>query len=124
MKSHISPIAVAISAALLCAAQPALAGEFRTTNQPIDGQYIVVLKPQAASLAGESSQAARVPDAAKSIAAQYRANLIRSYDRVLRGFVVKADDKTLSALLADPRVAYVHVRSARNNCFQCRIDRV
>jgi Protein of unknown function (DUF1203) len=26
-------------------------------------------------------------------------------------------------LLADPRVAYVHVRSARNNCFQCRIDR-
>ncbi len=27
------------------------------------------------------------------------------------------------ALFADPRVAYVHVRSARNNCFQVRIDR-
>lgn len=27
-----------------------------------------------------------------------------------------------AALLADPRVAYVHVRSARNNCFQLRID--
>jgi hypothetical protein len=27
------------------------------------------------------------------------------------------------ALFSDPRVAYVHVRSARNNCFQCRIDR-
>jgi Protein of unknown function (DUF1203) len=27
-------------------------------------------------------------------------------------------------LLADDRVAYVHVRSARNNCFQVRIDRV
>lgn len=26
------------------------------------------------------------------------------------------------ARLDDPRVAYVHVRSARNNCFQCRID--
>jgi hypothetical protein len=26
-------------------------------------------------------------------------------------------------LLADPRVAYVHVRSARNNCYQMRIDR-
>lgn len=25
--------------------------------------------------------------------------------------------------LADPRIAYVHVRSARNNCFQVRIDR-
>ena len=26
------------------------------------------------------------------------------------------------ATLADPRVAYVHVRSARNNCFQVRIE--
>jgi Protein of unknown function (DUF1203) len=28
-----------------------------------------------------------------------------------------------SALLARPDIAYVHVRSARNNCYQCRIDR-
>lgn len=27
------------------------------------------------------------------------------------------------ALLSDPRIAYVHVRSARNNCFQARIER-
>jgi hypothetical protein len=27
------------------------------------------------------------------------------------------------ARLADARVAYVHVRSARNNCYQVRIDR-
>lgn len=27
-------------------------------------------------------------------------------------------------LLARPDIAYVHVRSARNNCFQCRIDKV
>ena len=27
------------------------------------------------------------------------------------------------ARLSDPRVAYVHVRSARNNCYQLRIDR-
>ena len=27
------------------------------------------------------------------------------------------------ARFADPRVAYCHVRSARNNCFQVRIDR-
>jgi hypothetical protein len=26
-------------------------------------------------------------------------------------------------LLADPKVAYVHVRSARNNCYQLQIDR-
>ncbi len=27
------------------------------------------------------------------------------------------------ALLAEERIAYVHIRSARNNCYQCRIDR-
>ena len=27
------------------------------------------------------------------------------------------------ALFGDARVAYLHVRSARNNCYQCRIDR-
>lgn len=27
------------------------------------------------------------------------------------------------ARLSDPRVAYVHIRSARNNCYQLRIDR-
>lgn len=27
-----------------------------------------------------------------------------------------------ATLLADPRVEYVHVRSARNNCYQLRID--
>ena len=27
------------------------------------------------------------------------------------------------AVFGDPRVAYLHVRSARNNCYQCRIDR-
>lgn len=26
-------------------------------------------------------------------------------------------------LLADPDIAYLHVRSARNNCYQCRIER-
>lgn len=26
-------------------------------------------------------------------------------------------------LFSDPRVSYLHVRSARNNCYQCRIDR-
>jgi hypothetical protein len=27
------------------------------------------------------------------------------------------------AVFADTRVAYIHVRSAANNCYQCRIDR-
>ncbi|HBD89820.1 MAG: hypothetical protein A2092_04330 [Rhodobacteraceae bacterium GWE1_64_9] len=28
------------------------------------------------------------------------------------------------ARFADPRVAFLHIRSARNNCFQCRIERL
>lgn len=40
------------------------------------------------------------------------------------GAVVSTDEipARAEALFADPRVAYLHVRSARNNCYQCRID--
>jgi hypothetical protein len=31
--------------------------------------------------------------------------------------------KAAAEILATPDVAYVHVRSALNNCFQCRIER-
>lgn len=63
--------------------------------------------------------------------------MLASPDYILRGY--GADDRIVygtggviptpgiaaraEALLADPRVAYVHVRSARNNCYQVRIDR-
>ena len=104
-----SRLPLAISAALLCTANmsPVFAGEFRTAAKPIDGQYIVVLKDNAASLVGETSRAARVPVAANDIANAHRAKLTRSFDRVLRGFAVQADDAALARLLADPRVAYV-----------------
>ncbi len=56
--------------------------------------------------------------------------IVRGYgadDRIVYGTggVVATDGipARAGALLEDPRVAYVHVRSARNNCFQCRIDR-
>lgn len=41
------------------------------------------------------------------------------------GAVVALADLVVAAeaRLADPKVAYVHLRSARNNCFQCRIER-
>lgn len=66
-----------------------------------------------------------------------RPELLASPDYIVRGY--GADDRIVygtggvvateaiparaEALLADPRVAYVHVRSARNNCYQLRIDR-
>lgn len=41
------------------------------------------------------------------------------------GAVVPTDRlaEEAEARFRDPRVAYLHVRSARNNCYQCRIDR-
>ena len=63
--------------------------------------------------------------------------MLASPDYIIRGY--GADDRIVygtggvvatmamgaraEELLADARVAYLHVRSARNNCFQCRIDR-
>jgi hypothetical protein len=56
--------------------------------------------------------------------------IVRGYsaaDRIVYGtggvIATAAIPERAAALLADPRVAYVHVRSARNNCYQARIDR-
>ena len=55
--------------------------------------------------------------------------IVRGYgadDRIVYGTgavvpTARIEDEA-AARLADARVAYVHVRSARNNCFQVRID--
>ncbi len=56
--------------------------------------------------------------------------LVKGYgadDRIVYGLGKIVPVASVSAraveVLADPRVAYVHVRSATNNCFTCRIDR-
>jgi Protein of unknown function (DUF1203) len=56
--------------------------------------------------------------------------LLRGYsadDRIVygSGAVTPVDEVEVRAaeLLARPEIAYVHVRSARNNCYQCRIER-
>jgi hypothetical protein len=56
--------------------------------------------------------------------------IVRGYgadDRIVygTGAVTPVADIALRAgqLLGDPGIAYVHVRSAQNNCFQVRIDR-
>ena len=57
--------------------------------------------------------------------------LLRGYsadDRIVygTGAVTPVDgiDARAGELLERPEVAYIHVRSARNNCYQCRIERV
>lgn len=56
--------------------------------------------------------------------------ILRGYcanDRIIYGTgavtATPAIPARAGALLADPRVAYLHVRSARNNCYQLRIER-
>lgn len=56
--------------------------------------------------------------------------IVRGYgpdDRIIYGTgavtPVAAIPGRAAELLGDARVAYVHVRSARNNCFQVRLDR-
>lgn len=56
--------------------------------------------------------------------------IVRGYgadDRIVYGtggvVATEAIAERAEALFADPRVAYLHVRSARYNCYHCRIDR-
>lgn len=56
--------------------------------------------------------------------------IVRGYgsdDRIVYGtgrvVASEAIPGRAAELFADPRVAYLHVRSARNNCYQARIDR-
>ncbi len=56
--------------------------------------------------------------------------LVRGYTQAERikygtGEVVKTASlaKSCAALLLDPEIDYVHVRSASNNCYQCRVER-
>ncbi len=58
------------------------------------------------------------------------AYLVRGYDAAERivygtGQMVPSTDigAYANSLLADRKISFVHVRSAENNCFQCRIER-
>jgi hypothetical protein len=56
--------------------------------------------------------------------------IVRGYgvdDRIVYGTGGVVDTPSIprraTELLADPAIAYVHVRSAANNCYQCRVER-
>ena len=56
--------------------------------------------------------------------------LIKGYsddDRIVygTGIIIAPDNlvATCEDIFADAEVAYIHVRSARNNCFQCKVTR-
>ena len=100
-------LALALAAALASTAGMAAAPEFRITQNPVQGQYIVVLKDNVAVLANERGHGASVADIARQMGGQHGARVRRSFSHALRGFVVQADDRALARLLADDRIAYV-----------------
>jgi serine protease len=87
--------------AMMSSAWTASAAEFRTVDRPIEGRYIVALS---AKTNPKGSDPAAV---AGQIAQDHGVELLRVYRHALRGFAIRADDKALAGLLADPRVAYV-----------------
>ena len=106
MNRRITLISAAISASLLSSA--AVAGEFRTAAQPIEYQYIVVLKEDdAARVSNGLIRSQRASDVAAQMSSSHRFQVVHNYEAAVRGFVAKADDNALAKLLADPRVAYV-----------------
>ena len=106
MDRRITLLSAAIAASLLSSA--AVAGNFRTAAQPIDGQYIVVLKEDdAARVSNGLIRSQRASDVAARMASSHRFQVAHSYEHALRGFVARADDAALAKLLADPSVAYV-----------------
>jgi hypothetical protein len=73
---------------------------------------------------------AHEPDILPPILQTSQDYLVKGYtqeDRILygSGAIVPKDDISSYAarLFTNPKIAYIHVRSARNNCYLCRIDR-
>jgi subtilisin family serine protease len=104
IKKNVLVLATALALGL---AANAHAAELRFSNNPVQGQYIVVLKENVAALSTERSSAPRVSVLASNMASLHGVKVTRSFNHALRGFVVTANDRALAGLLMDDRVAYV-----------------
>jgi len=79
------------------AIKESVATKFRLSADPVQGEYIVVLKPEE----GLSSQSA------DALARAYRGKSGRVFRHALKGFVAYLGEEDARALAADPRVKYV-----------------
>lgn len=115
-----------LAATLMCGALvlavAVQAAEIRRVENPVSGQYIVVLKDSAARGPNESFWAGRpVADVAQEMALLYTAELRQVYQHALKGFAVRMTREQAEALAKDPRVAYVeedgvvHAIATQNN---------
>jgi subtilisin family serine protease len=80
---------------------------FYESSKPVKGQYIVVLKPDAARLAHEDSMAPDVADVTEDIRRAMGFEILYVYTQALRGFAFRSPDNVVGQLLEDPRVLYV-----------------
>ena len=99
-------VAASLSMCSIAAAQP----QFRLAAERVQGQYIVVLKPEVAALANESSSSSNgrsVAAVAQEMRGQHGVKVQKTFSHALRGFVVQADDKALARMMADDRIEYI-----------------
>ena len=99
-----SILALSVSLALT---STAMAADLRRVDNPIAGQYIVVLKEDPSLGRRATGQAKAVANAAVDLAARFDLNVERVYGNALAGFAVKASPAAINRLLHDPRVDYV-----------------
>lgn len=82
--------------------------DFRHADRPVPGQYIVVLKDEVASLSHEQrGNVPAVASVAQAMARSHNMRVEKSFEHVLRGFVVRGNERALMRLLEDDRVAFV-----------------
>ena len=92
-----------------------------TTLQPYVETGPIFLHAEACARAEPSPEIPAILDSPEYIVRGYSTDERIVYDS--GGIVATLDIPARAAdLLATPDIAFVHVRSARNNCFQCRIE--
>ena len=101
-------VAATVMCGALVLAVAVQAAEIRRVENPVAGQYIVVLKDDAARGPDQPYWAGRtVPDVAQEMALLYSAQLRHVYQHALKGFAVAMSPQQAERLAKDPRVAYV-----------------
>jgi hypothetical protein len=76
--------------------------EILRAQRPVAGQYIVVLRDDLLTAAGEP-----VASVAQSMARSSAGRVLATYEHSLRGFAARMSEARAKALLSDPRVAYI-----------------
>lgn len=103
-----SKAASVLVALFLVAAVTASAAEIRRVEEPIPGQYIVVLKDSAARADNAPGRGPTVGMVAADLATRFAAEQVpHLYQHALKGFSVRMPEARARMLARDPRVAYV-----------------